>query len=146
MKVSASGMIIRDDNGRGRLKTRGEALDLSKFGAGEAVVVTVESEEEHRSDAQNRFFHGPILRAFMRDPNGDVQMHKQEAKDMLCLMFIPVDVRLPDGTIARCPGHTATLKKAEFTQFIDACLQLAAEQGMPVDDVDEWRKTQGRAA
>ena len=71
--------------------------------------------------------------------------HKQEAKDMLALHLIPVDVRQLDGTIVRVPGHTAALTKQEFTDFIDACLQLAAEQGLVIEDAEKWLTRQAVA-
>lgn len=113
---------------------------VAAYGDGEDLQLHVEEVGRRRTYAQNRFFHGPILKAFM-----STGLHKQEAKDMLALMFIPQEVHLLDGTIARVPGHTSDLKVDEFNDFIDACLQLAAENDIHIEDVAEWRK-QRRAA
>lgn len=114
---------------------------VAAYGDGEDLQLHVEEVGRRRTQKQNRFFHGPVLKAFM-----DTGLHKQEAKDMLCLMFIPRDVHLLDGTIARVPGHTSELKVDEFNDFIDACIQLAAENDLYIEDADEWRKNRARSA
>lgn len=116
---------------------RSFVFDLGKFGVGEEVVVTIESADEHRSNAQNRFFHGPVIDAF-----ASLGLHRQEAKDMLALRFIPTDIHLLDGSIARVPGHTSALTKPQFTDFLEACIQLAAEEGLVIADVEDWRRSQ----
>lgn len=113
---------------------------LSEFGDGEELEMELRTAEEGRSLAQNKFFHGPILKAFM-----SLGYHKQEAKDMLAMQLIPIEVRMLDGSIIRMPGHTSALSKAEFKQFIEACIQLAAEQGIVVEDADQWREKQSAA-
>lgn len=139
MKVEVSGVMRA---GKIALDDRPSyEAGIVQFGDGECIVVTIESEEEHHSRAQEKFFYGPVLKAFK--PLG---YRKQEAKDMLCLMFIPVDVRLPDGTVMRCPGHTSGLKKAEYSDLIEASIQLAAEQGQVIKDAEEWRKQQRKEA
>lgn len=67
---------------------------------------------------------------------------KQEAKDMLCLRFIPRDIRLLDGSIVRVPGHTTDLDREEYSELIDASIQLAAEEGQVVKDATEWREAE----
>jgi hypothetical protein len=64
---------------------------------------------------------------------------------MLAIRFIPSDITLLDGSIVRVPGHTSALSKEDFSQFIEACLQLAAEEGLYIKDADEWRARQGAA-
>lgn len=105
------------------------------FGDGEDLQLHIEEVGRQRTTAQNRFFHGPILKAFM-----STGLHQQEAKDMLALMFIPQDVRMLDGSIVRVPGHTSDLKVKEFNDLIDACLQLAAENDLYIEDSEEWRR------
>lgn len=140
MKLTAYGVIRQ---GKVSLDdVRSYTQDVRQFGEGEAVVLSVESEEEHRTNAQNRFFHGPILKAFMT-----LGYHQQEAKDMLALRLIPNEITLLNGSVVRVPGHTSALSKEAFTRFIDACIQLAAEQGLVIKDVDEWRaQQQGQVA
>lgn len=135
MKLTAPGIIRRgqvalDD-------ARSYAVDIARFGDGEPIVVTIESAEDHRTSAQNKFFHGAIVGAFMK-----LGYHKQAAKDMLALQFIPNDIKLLDGSIVRVPGHTSALNKKDFSDFIEACIQLAAEEGLPISDVDEYRRSQ----
>lgn len=122
----------------GRLRIHDRAgfdRDGHQFGDGEEVEVTVESVGEKHSRAQEKFFHGPVLKAFM-----STGLHKQEAKDMLALLFIPQDIRLMDGSIVRVPGHTSALKKDAYSKFIEACIQLAAENDLYIEDSDEWLK------
>ncbi len=114
---------------------------FAEVGEGEDLCLTLEDAGRKRTQAQNRFFHGPILKAFM-----STGLHKQEAKDMLALMFIPQDVHLLDGSVVRVPGHTSLLKVEEFNDLIDACIQLAAENNIDIEDAADWRRTHPRAA
>jgi hypothetical protein len=107
---------------------------IADYGDGEDLQLHVEDVGRKRTQAQNRFFHGPILKAFM-----DTGLYQQEAKDMLCLMFIPRECRLLDGSVVRVPGHTSELKVGEFNDLIEQCIQLAAEHDLYIEDADEWR-------
>lgn len=114
---------------------------LAEYGDGEDLQLHVEEVGRKRTQAQNRFFHGPILKAFMT-----TGLYQQEAKDMLCLMFIPREVRQLDGSIVKVPGHTSDLKVDEFNLLIDQCMQLAAENDIYIMDGDEWRASRAREA
>lgn len=120
-----------------------EGMDavIAEYGDGEDLQLSIEEAGRKRTQAQNRFFHGPILKAFM-----STGLYKQEAKDMLCLRFIPREVRTIDGPIVLVPGHTSDLKVEEFNDLIDQCIQLAAENDIYIEDAAEWRKNRGRAA
>jgi hypothetical protein len=107
---------------------------VANFGDGEDLQLRIEEVGRKRTQAQSRFFHGPVLRAFMT-----LGYHQQECKDMLCLKFLPREVRQFDGAIAIVPGHTSDLSVEEFTDFLDACLQLAAENNIVIEDAGEWR-------
>lgn len=107
------------------------------FCDGEELELFLESVGEKYTRAQEKFFHGPVLKAFMT-----TGLRKQEAKDMLALEFIPVEIRRVDGSLAWVPGHTSALKKQEYSEFIESCIQLAAEQGLVVEDADQWRAKQ----
>lgn len=113
---------------------------VAAYGEGEDFQLSIEEVGRKRTQAQNRFFHGPILKAFMTLGHGH-----QEAKDMLCLLFIPQDVHMLDGSIVRVPGHTAALTVEAFNDLIDNCLRLAAEQELEIEDVEVWKR-QRRAA
>lgn len=122
-------------DGKLKLFDRGDFdRGLARFMDGQELDLTIEESAIKRTNAQNRFFHGPILKAF-----SSLGYHQQEAKDMLCLMFIPQDIALPDGSLARVPGHTSALTVAEFNALIDSCIQLAAENDIYIEDVAEWR-------
>lgn len=132
--------ICTKNNGKLKIYDRAEFdAVLDEYGDGEDLQLTIEEVGRKRTQKQNRFFHGPILKAFMDD------RHKQEAKDMLCLMFIPQEVRMPDGSIVRVPGHTSALNVEDFNDLIDACIELAAENGYVIKDAAEWRRTRNAA-
>ncbi len=111
--------------------------EFARFGDGEDLELTIESVGEKHTTAQRRFFHGPVLKAFM-----NMGMGKQEAKDMLALMFIPQEITVFDGSVIRVPGHTSALKKDDYSRFIEESIQCAAEQGQVVEDADEWLRRQ----
>lgn len=133
--------ICTVSNGKMKIYDR-EGFDriLAGYGDGEDLQLTIEEVGRKRTQAQNRFFHGPILTAFM-----SLGYAKQEAKDLLCLMFIPREVRQMDGTIVLVPGHTSDLKVEEFNGLIDSCIQLAAEQDIYIADAAEWRRNRSAA-
>jgi hypothetical protein len=106
-------------------------------GDGEERTFTIEDEGRRRTRAQEKFFHGPVLKPFI-----EAGYRKQEAKDMLCLMFIPEDVHQLDGSIVQVPGRTSRLNVSEYNALIDSCIQLAAEQGWVIEDSDEWKAKQ----
>lgn len=125
-------------NGKLRLFDR-VAFDrgLAVFCDGEEIELHMESVGEKRTRAQEKFFHGPVCKAF--EPLG---YRKQDAKDMLALRFIPQELHLLDGTIVRVPGHTSALSKKDYTDFLEQCMQLAAEEGLFIEGSDEWRERQ----
>lgn len=114
---------------------------LQPFGEGEELALTIETAGRKKTRAQEKFFHGPVLKALIR-----LGWRKQEAKDMLCLRFIPDEIRLPDGSFVRVPGHTSKLKVEEYSELIESSIQLAAEMGEVVEDAAEWRAKHRRAA
>lgn len=113
---------------------------LDEYGDGEDFQISIEDVHRKRTSAQNRFFHGPVLKAF-----DDLGWRKQEAKEMLCLRFIPHECRQFDGSIVLVPGHTSDLNVEAFNDLIEQCIQLAAENGCYVQDAAEWRESQRRA-
>jgi len=107
---------------------------LERFAVGEELDLEIRTLGRKRTLQQNRFFYGPVLKAF-----GSLGYHKQEAHDMLCLMFIPKELTLPDGSIVRVPGHTSALQVEEFNALIEQCIQLAAENELYIEDANEWK-------
>jgi hypothetical protein len=134
--VSGFSFLCTFVNGKLRLFDRASFdRGVAQFCDGEEIEGYFESVGERYTRAQEKFFHGPVLAAFMSTGLG-----KQAAKDMLALMFIPREIRMLDGSIVRVPGHTSSLKKDEYTAFINECVQLAAENGLYIKDGDEWRR------
>ena len=128
-------------NGRLKIYDRaGMDAVLAQYGEGEDLQLHIEEVHRKRTQAQNRFFHGPILKAFK-----GLGYRKEEAKDMLCLMFIPREVHQLDGRLVIVPGHTSDLKVDEFNDLIDSCIQLAAEHDLYIEDSAEWRKKRSAA-
>lgn len=113
---------------------------LAQYGDGEDFYLHIEEPGRKRTRAQEKFFHGPVLKAFMKEGRG-----KQEAKDMLCLLFIPREIELMDGSIVRVPGSTSALTVEDYNDLIDQSIQLAAENGVVVMDGAEWRARRAQA-
>jgi hypothetical protein len=107
---------------------------LLRFGEGEEFELELRTLERKRTRAQEKFFHGPVLKAF--EPLG---YRKAEAKEMLCLRFIPQEIHLLDGTVVVVPGRTSTLNVRDYNDLIEQSIQLAAENGQVVLDGAEWR-------
>lgn len=114
-----------------------EALEkeLYRWPDGVELEFILQEPKRQRTSAQNRFFHGPVCQAFK-----ELGYHTQEAKDMLCLMFLPREVKQLDGTVVTVPGHTSTLTVKEFNEFLEQCIQLAAENDIYIKDAEEWRQ------
>jgi hypothetical protein len=126
-------------NGKLRLLDEAGYRDFVRtLGEGEEVVVRFEEVGRKRTSPQNRFFHGPICKAFLAADLG--YRTTQEVKDMLALLFLPQEIKLPDGSWVRVPGHTSALSVREFNAFIEQCIQLAAENDIYIKDADEWRR------
>lgn len=130
----------------GRLKLLDEAsfkAEWARVGEGQEIELTFGevSLAPKRTRAQEKFFHGPILKAFMT-----LGMGKEEAKAVLCLRFIPREVHQLDGSIVIVPGSTSKLSKKDYTELINECIQQAAELDLFIEDADEYRKKHGRAA
>lgn len=107
---------------------------LAEYGDGEDFHISIEEVGRLRTRAQEKFFHGPVLKAF--EPLG---YRKDEAKEMLCLRFIPQEIHTIDGEVVVVPGRTSKLKVDEYNDLIEQAIQLAAENGQVVMDGAEWR-------
>ena len=104
---------------------------------GEIIIQEV---GRQRTSAQNRFYHGPVLKAFRELGWADV-----DTKIELALMFLPVEHQRPDGTVVIVPGHTSTLKVDEFNRFLEQVIQYAAENDVYIEDSEQWRRKVGAA-
>jgi hypothetical protein len=112
---------------------------VAAYGDGEDLSLAIHPVGRVRTQAQNRFFHGPILRAFQT-----LGYHQQECKEMLCLRFIPQEIRRLDGTTVLVPGHTSDLTVEQFNDFIDSVIELAAELDIIIEDAAAWRQLRRR--
>lgn len=127
--------LVTVRGGKLKLLDKGEFdYGLSKFIDGQELVLHVEEVGRKRTHAQNRFFHGPILKAF-----AELGWTAEDTKIELCLRFLPVEHVRPDGSVVILPGHTSTLNVEDFNRFIDSCIQFAAEHDVYIQDADEWR-------
>lgn len=127
--------ICTKDNGKLKIYDRaGMDAVIAEYGDGEDLQLHIEEVGRKRTQKQNRYFHSAVLKGFAA-----LGYRSQEAKEMLCLRFIPQEVRQLDGTVVLVPGHTSELKVEEFNDFIDACIQLAAENDVVIEDAAEWR-------
>lgn len=106
---------------------------LARFGEGEELELIIQTLERQRTGRQNRFFHGPVCTAFM-----ELGYNQVEAKYLLCWMFLPVEIQLPDESWIRVPGHTSALSVEEFNAFLTSCIQYAAEQNIVIKDSETW--------
>lgn len=106
---------------------------LREFPDGLNLELLIHEPERKRSNAQNRFFYGPVCDAFK-----DLGYHKQETHDLLCLRFLPKPLKMPDGFVITVPGHTANLSVAEFNEFLEQVIQFAAEHDIQIQDSEQW--------
>lgn len=124
----------------GKLKHANPAMfahGVDMFGEGEEIIATFSEAGKDHTGPQRRFFHGPVLDAFVR-----AGYDRAAAKYMLCLEFIPEEFRLPDGTIIIAAGHTSDLRRKRYSELIDSSIQKAAEIGQVVLDADEFKESQ----
>lgn len=128
---------------QGRLKIfNREAFEkaIYDFPDGLELELIIQEQKRQRTSAQNRFFHGPVCKAFRELGWADV-----DTKTELCLRFLPVEHTRPDGSVIIVPGHTSTLKVDEFNRFLDSVIQFAAEHDVYIEDSDKWRLKDGAA-
>lgn len=129
--------LCTKSNGKLKVHDR-DGMDqyIALFGDGEDLELTLEPASRRRTSKQNRFFHGPVVTAFMRMDLG--YRTREEVKDMLCLLFIPRECRQMDGSVVVIPGHTHQLDVEAFNNLIEQCIQLAAENNQVVLDGQDW--------
>ena len=121
------------------------AMLCERFVDGQCLVLTLEEEGRKRTAAQNRFFHGPILTTIAKAFR-ELGWTREDVKTELCLQFIPDEHTREDGSVVLVPGHTSALDVEPFNDFIDACIQFAAEHDIYIEDAQDWKKRHGVAA
>lgn len=90
------------------------------------MVYLVEEDLRQRTPAQNRLFR-KLLRAFAQQLGGSVAMWH----DRMVERFLGYDeVLTEDGYTRQVLCSTSELSVTEFTQFLNACLAVAAEHNI----------------
>ena len=98
------------------------------------VLCRFKAHRETRSSAQNRFWHGVVVRAFAE--HCGYEFH--EAKDALALKLLPVEITdIQTGEIRVVPGHTSECNTKEFNDLIERAQRLGAELGLYIPDPGE---------
>lgn len=121
---------------KGALKVSGRRLfeqALRRFHDG-AVEVRIRRLRKHRSDAQNKFWHGVVIPLFAEHCGCDVE----EMKDVLALELLPktiVDIKTGEERIV--PGHTSALTTKEFNELIERAQRLGASMDIYIPDPGE---------
>lgn len=121
----------------GKLKVfNREAMEkeLYRWPDGMDLELVLQEPKRQRTNAQNRFLHGPVCRAFR-----ELGWSDNDTKIELCLRFLPVEHVRPDGSVVIVPGHTSTLTVEEFNRFLDQVIQFASEHDIYIEDSETWR-------
>lgn len=105
--------------------------------AGKPIRLIVTTEEERRSNEQNRYLHGPVLDAITANAwwNGK-QYPKEFWKEYFRRRYLLKDeYQTPDGEIVNVYWSTADLSASRFTEFIEQVKsEAAAEWGIEFHD------------
>ena len=106
-----------------------QSLSAQPDKAAAVTVYLVHEDVRPRSAAQNRLFR-KLLRAFAQQLGGSVATWQ----DQLVARFLGYEeVTTEDDYVRRVLCSTADLSVSEFTQFLNACLALAAEHNIHLD-------------
>lgn len=109
------------------------------------VLATFKAYRPKRSDAQNRFWHGIVIPAFVEHCGYEFP----EMKDALALELLPKEViDIKTGEVRIVPGHTSDLNTKEFKDLIERAQRLGAGMGVVIPDPGEevTGRQKGRAA
>lgn len=122
------------ENGRIRLDDEaGYRRAVGQFGDGR-VTVRIERERHQRSNQQNRFWHGVVVKLFAEHCGYDFY----DMKDTLALELIPKEVYdIKTGEMKIVPGHTSALNTKEFNALIERAQRLGAEMGIDIPNPGE---------
>lgn len=100
---------------------------------GKRVDVIVRTHRERRSNEANRYYWGVVV-ALLAEEFG---YEKEECHEVLAMHFL----RIEDCPITGAPRRKRTpdCDTKEFSDYVDACIRLAAEHGVeipPAQDVE----------
>lgn len=99
-----------------------ELDDIVRSMAGKRVRITIDEHEKPRSGKQNRFFHGPFVKAFQKHLLACGQrVSTEDIYEGLRDTYAKngYSIRLPDGTEFRIPPSTKRLSTASFEEFLE---------------------------
>ena len=133
IKFTSSGFVLAFPAERERI------VAFSAGHAGKEGYMEIAVGSRTRSYRQNRFFHGPLINAFIRlTGTADPDYWKWELKSKFLKRFTP------DGK--QYVAETSSLSVAEFSAFIDSCVQLLIDQGGHLEEAEgrEWQETKPR--
>jgi hypothetical protein len=99
--------------------------------AGKHVELTIKKRRTKRTDPQNRFYFGVVVKLLAEHCGYE----RDEMHEALAMRFL----RIEDCPITGAPRRKRTPKTdtQEFAQYLDSCIRLAAEQGVVIPDPRE---------
>ena len=116
-------------NGQIYLETPSRFAKLKDTLEGQQVDLVLRKHRKKRSNPQNAYFHGVVLKIFAEF----LGYEPEELKDALKFKFLRTHT---DGDL---PGvrRTRDLNTAEFTEFVEQVRRLAAEMGLDIPSPNE---------
>jgi hypothetical protein len=119
----------RVEGGKLRLDREDEYAALVASLEGKPIEQTLRKERKRRGNSQNRFYWGVVLKTVADQLGWDVDDLHHELKRK----FLAVE----HDTALVMTRSTADLDTAEFTEYIDNVMRLAAEMGIYVPSPGE---------
>jgi hypothetical protein len=98
---------------------------------GERVTVTVEKYRDRRSTRANRYYFGVVVKLLAEHCGYEVD----EMHETLAMKFL----RIADCPVTGAPRRQRTPKTStqEFSNYVEACIRLAAELGVVIPEAGE---------
>ncbi|MGF7219071.1 hypothetical protein GGR92_005251 [Spirosoma lacussanchae] len=93
------------------------------------ISLTVKALEPQRSNSQNRYYHGIVVKMIaeaMSEAYGE-DVDVDEAHEHLKSMFNLRTIETANGYTVKMPGSTKRLSTVEFSTYVDKCRMWAAE-------------------
>lgn len=105
--------------------------EIARLFEGKEIEVQVQQRRKHRTDPQNRYYWGVVvemIRAGMKDM-GDV-VSAEQVHEFLKHRYLDKRQRIDPATgevLYEIAGSTRQLGTAEMSEYVDRCIQFAAE-------------------
>lgn len=127
--------VVLDNEGKQTLKINSPVWyrhQIQKFKLGETVTLYVSSRRPKRSMQQNRYYWGAYLPAIAKETGeGDLDaLHK-----LFTGKFLSEGIKVVLGSQVRMVKSTATLSKAEFSEYI---MSIEAETGIEAPPTENY--------